>query len=209
MKQDSKRLTSYIIAALFIATALIVYFEMILPAYASLQSDKGQATSEQNLYNNEKQVVGQVQTLITNYQNEASTTAAVNMALPVGQDLSGALAQIYGIAANSGISLTSTGINVQNIQTTPASTAATSITTVAKAGGSIVRPAGTVTFQVQGSGSYESFKNFLTELETNIRLFNVTGISIQPVVSQAARNQSGNPDLFNYTITVVTYYQSS
>jgi hypothetical protein len=205
MKSNSKQLTSAIIAALFLIVALVVYFEMIVPAYASLQKDKGQAQSQQALLDNEKKVVDQVKKLIDAYKSEASSTQAIGLALPVGQNTAGALAQIYGIANNAGFSIQSTGVTTQAITKTTATPAAGANIKSAATTGSIAHPAGTVSFQIIGNGSYESLKTFLAGLENNIRFFDVTGISIQ----EATLGKGSIPDNFNYTITVVTYYQSS
>lgn len=211
MKQNSKRFTSIIIAALFLVFALVVYLEFIVPSYTNLQDEKGQAMSEAALLANETQVVSQVKSLITTYQGEASSTQSVNLALPVGQNVADALAQVFGIATNTGFDLTGTGITVQSIQptVTQPTTDSTTIGSVSAAGGSIVRPAGTVTFAITGSGSYESLNSFLQGLENNIRLFDVSGISIQPAAPAGSKIQAGGADFFNYAITVVTYYQSS
>jgi hypothetical protein len=206
MKQETKRLSSIIIAALILAAALMVYFEFIIPAYTSLQLVKGQEESETTLYANEQQVVSKVKSLLATYQNDASSSQSVAMALPVGPDVSGALAQIYGIATNANVTVEGTQISTQAVQavTAPATTVG-----AAAATGSIVKPTGTVSFQVTGSTSYESFKSFLQELETNIRVFDVTAISLQPASVAATKTQAANTDIFNYTITVVTYYQGS
>jgi hypothetical protein len=206
MKQETKRLSSIIIAALIIAAALVVYFEFIIPAYTSLQLVKGQEESETTLYANEQQVVSKVKSLLTTYQNDASSSQSVAMVLPVGPDVSGALAQIYGIATNANVTIQGTEISTQAVQavTAPATTVG-----AAAAAGSIVKPTGTVSFQVTGYASYESFKSFLQGLETNIRVFDVTTISLQPAAITATKTQAANTDMFNYTITVVTYYQGS
>ncbi len=211
MKQGTKRLSSIIIAALILAGALVVYFEFIVPAYASLEMVKGQEQSEQTLYANETQIVGQIKNLLATYQGDATSSQSVAMALPVGSDVSGALAQIYGIAANSGVTIQQTAISIQAVQAiaSSGSTDSTSGLASAAAAGSIVKPTGTVSVQVSGSGSYESFKNFLHGLETNIRIFDVNAISLQPAAVLSTKTQAANPDMFNYTITVVTYYQAS
>jgi hypothetical protein len=207
MKQETKRLSIIIIAALIIAAALMVYFEFIIPAYANLQLVKGQEESEATLYANEQQVVSKVKSLLVTYQNDASSSQSVTMALPVGPDVSGALAQIYGIATNANVTVQGTQISTQAVQAVTAPAATT--VGAAAATGSIVKPTGTVSFQVTGSGSYESFKSFLQGLETNIRIFDVTAISLQPAAIAATKTQAANTDMFNYTITVVTYYQGS
>ncbi|HUC31374.1 MAG TPA: hypothetical protein VMR99_01635 [Candidatus Paceibacterota bacterium] len=210
MKQETKRLSSIIIAALIVAAALVVYFEFIVPAYTNLEMVKGQEESEKTLYANETQIVTQVKSLLATYQSDASSSQSATMALPIGQDVSGALAQIYGIAANTGFTVQGTAVSVQAVQavTPPAAAGESGQIANAAAAGSIIKPTGTVSFQVVGSGSYESLKNFLHGLETNIRIFNVTAISLQPATVAATKTQAGNQDMFNYTITVVTYYQA-
>lgn len=206
MKQETKRLSSIIIAALILAGALVVYFEFIIPAYANLQLVKGQEESEATLYSNEQQIVSKVKSLLVTYQSEASSSQSVAMALPVGPDVAGALAQVYGIATNANVSVQGTQISTQAVQAV--TTAATTVSTAAAAG-SIVKPTGTVSFQITGTASYESFKSLLQGLETNIRIFDVTAISLQPAAVAGTKTQAANPDMFNYTITVVTYYQAS
>ncbi len=212
MKQETKRLSSIIIAALILAGALVVYFEFIIPAYTNLQLVKGQEEGETTLYANEQQIASKVKSLLVAYQNDASSSQAVAMALPVGPDVSGALAQIYGIATNANLAVQGVQISTQAVQASAAlvapSVSGNQLTTAAAAG-SIVQPVGTVTFQVTGSGSYESFKSFLQGLETNIRIFDVTAISLQPSPIATTKTQAGNADMFNYTITAATYYQGS
>lgn len=206
MKQETKRLSSIIIAAAILAVALVIYFAFIVPAYANLETVKGQEESEMTLYSNEHQIVTQGKTLLSTYESDASSTQVVDMALPVGQNVAGALAQIYGIAINSGVVLQGTGISVQAVQaTTPPGSGITG----AAAAGSIIKPTGTVSFQASGSGSYEAFKNFLKGLETNIRIFDVQAISLEPSQIAATKTQAANQDEFNFSITVVTYYQAA
>lgn len=211
MKQDTKRFSSLIIAALLVVAAVMIYFELIVPAYTSLETIKGQEASEQTLYKNEQQITTQVQNLLASYQSNSSSSQSVALALPVGQDTSGALAQIYGIATNANVTLQTVGVSVQAVQPGPASPSTDANGQIANAAavGAIVKPTGTVSFQITGNGSYESFKAFLQGLETNIRLFDVSSITLQPASVVTPKGQPVNPDLFTYVITVVTYYQSS
>ncbi len=203
MKQESKRLSSIIIAALIVAAALVVYIEFIVPTYTNLETVKGQVESEAAAYANEATLVSQVKSLLTTYQSDSSSSQTVAMALPVGRDISGALAQIYGIASNTGVTVSATAVSTQAVQAVAPSSAGGE-----DDAGSIIKPTGTVSFQVNGSGSYEAIKNFLQGLSTNIRIFNVTAISLQPNVISATKTQAANSDMFAYTITVVTYYQA-
>jgi Tfp pilus assembly protein PilO len=209
MKQETKRFSSIILAALILVAAFIVYFEFIVPAYSNLEALKGQAESEQTLYANESQIATQVKSLLATYQNDTASTQAVTMALPVGPDVAGALAQIYGIAANAGVSIQGTTVSEQAVQAADDSSDGSDGTLAGDAAtGAIVKPVGTVSFQITGGGSYEQFKAFLQGLETNIRIFDVTAISLQPNAVIATKTVAADPDMFNYSITVVTYYQA-
>ncbi len=218
MKQDSKRLTSILIAALLLAGALVVYFSFIVPAYGNLETLKGQMQSESTLYANENQIVTKANNLLASYQNNSSSVAEVSLALPIGPNIADALAQIYGIASSAGFTVQSAAVATQAV--TPAqqqsSAAAQGGGQVANAAstGAVVMPTGAVTFQLSGMGTYESFKSFLQGLETNIRVFDVTGISLQPLssgnpVSTGKGAPAASADNFNFTITAVTYYQAS
>jgi hypothetical protein len=207
MKQESKRLYSFIIAAAFLIAALVAYIEFIVPAYSNLETLKGQVEGEAALYTNENQIVTQGQSLLAAYENNASSSEAVSWALPVGQNLSGALAQIYGVAANSGVTLVSTGISIQAVAQPSAVSDGSQIANAASTG-SIIKPTGQISFQASGAGSYEAIKTFLKGLEANIRIFDVKSVTISPSGGTVTKGQAANPDMFAYSITVVTYYQA-
>jgi Tfp pilus assembly protein PilO len=209
MKPETKRLSSIIIAALILAGAVVIYFEFIVPSYSTLEAAKGQEESEKTLYANETQIVSEGKSLLATYQGDASSSQSVAMALPVGQDVSGALAQIYGIGANAGVTIQTTGISVQAVKMAASGSAsAGSQIASAAAAGSVIKPTGSVSFQITGSGSYEAFKKFLQGIETNIRIFDVTTISLESAAIAASKTQAADPDMFNYNLTVVTYYQA-
>jgi len=195
-----------ILALLLLVGALIVYFDLATPAYSDLQNEKGQQISQQNLLQNEQQIVTQVQALVSSYQSQAQGQQSVNLALPVGQNLASALAQIYGTATNDGVSIQSVGItaNPPQVQAAPASGDISG----AASGGNIVKPLGSVSFSVTAAGNYESFKSFLKHIETNTRIMDVTAISVQPVASITTKGVTTAQDFFTYNITIVAYYQA-
>jgi len=206
MKQTTKRLSSTLIAILLLVAAFVVFFDLIEPEYATVQSLRGQSESVQAQLANEQQLVKQVQGIVSTYQSQSAQVQEVGLAMPIGQDTSEALAQIYGIAANSGLTIQNVAVSAQGSSVTTG----TATGNGAQAAGAIVKPKGSLSFQVAGVGSYEALKTFLKGLENNIRVFDVTGIGINPVASINGPSTVGTTqDLFTYTITVVAYYQSS
>lgn len=181
------------LALLFIAVGLISLFDFVEPEYANFQTLKGQLAGDQSFLQSETQAVAQAQTLITQYQGQTQSAQTVALAVPTGENLADALAQVYGIAANSGIVVQGVSISAPTLDSQTASSSA------------LVQPLGTLTFQLSAVGSYEALQSFLTGLQTNVRIFDVKALSISPVVNIAGKSQ----DVFNYSMTVATYYQIS
>lgn len=175
-------------------------------AYDDSQTKKGQYQAERSFLDGEKDTIKNVQDLITKYQNQESTQRGVNLALPTITDLSGAIAQITGMAAQSAlllqkISITNSSIPRRNPTSDQASTTASFASALQK-------PIGTILLHMQLSGGYANLKQFINFLETNIRIFDVTQITIGENVKSA--NVGGVKtidDNFNYDIIATTYYQ--
>ncbi len=214
MKQTTKRLSSTLIALLLLVAAFVVFFNLIQPEYTIVEGLRAQEVSEQLLLASEQALVKQVQGIVSSYQSQAAQAQEVSLAMPIGPDTSEALAQIYGIAANSGLTIQNVAVTSQNSgigASSSGDTTASSASSTSMAISAVIKPKGTLTFQVAGIGSYGALKTFLQGVETNIRVFDVTGIGISPIASLGGSSSSAAPqqDLFSYTLTVVAYYQTS
>jgi hypothetical protein len=168
-----------------------------------VQALRGKQLGEQNYLTSQTALVKQVQTTLNTYQNEAQGSANVSLAMPSGEDIAGALAQIQGIATNNDIDITGVTVTAPEIQVSKTGTSLSSST-------SPIKPLGSFAFKLTGSGSYESLKNFLSEIETNVRIFDVETFSLQPMAVTTVPGSKTTPsrDAFNYSITVDTYYQT-
>jgi len=192
-----------IFALALLVGSLVVFFDMIQPAYSDLQTKKGTELSNQNFLVTEQQTVDQAKGLLTQFQTEGQAQDNLALAMPSGPNVAGALAQLYGIAQNN-------GITVQSVNVSPTTIQVQSQAAKAAAGtANIVKPLGTISFQISATGSYGSLKIFLSQIETNIRIFDLTTLNIQPIANApvTAKGVPISSDLFTYGITVVTYYQ--
>ena len=118
--------------------------------------------------------------------------------MPSGEDVAGALAQIEGIATNNGITIGSIAVTAPALQVKTGTASTT-----------LMKPLGSFTFNLSAAGSYENFKNFLSEIETNIRIFDVKSVSFQPAstISASGARATTTRDFFSYAILISTYYQ--
>ncbi len=194
---------SMLLALVFLVAALLIFFDLIEPAYGDLQSMKGEQVSDQQFLASEQQVVTQAKNLLTQYENESQAQQNLSLAMPSGPDVAGGLAQVYGIAAASNLTVQDITIATPSVQIQSQENSGSTPLTASQ----IVKPMGTISFQITALGSYESLKAFLAALETNLRIFDVTNLSIQSAAVPVAWKAATNPDFFAYSATVVTYYQ--
>lgn len=212
MKQSSKRLTSMLLALLFLTSAFLIFFDLIQPAYGDLQKKKGQEVSAQAFLVQERQTIAQAKKLIDQYANESTAADNLSLSMPSGKNLAGALAQIYGIAQNNGIVVQAIGVSLPAIAAAQSQQAKiqgqSGNVTAPLTLNQIVKPAGTISLQVTAAGSYENLKAFLAGLEANLRVFDVINLGIQsaPLVA-GGRGGGAAQNFFMYAMTVATYYQ--
>ncbi len=183
-----------IIAFLLILASFIIYFNFIQPAYSAADNIKQDMLSRQKFVQEQQAAITQVKNLINSYKGETQLQDIVSLALPLNPDLAGAFAQINGLIQNNKLSLQGITVNLpvrQNISAKGFSAGTVSI---------IAKPLGLFTLQLRLTGTYEDFKAFLRNLETNIRIFDVEKLAVQ----QAAKP---NQDIYIYDLTLDTYYQ--
>ena len=188
----------------FLVAAFVVFFDLVQPAYGNLMTAKGTLAGEQALLQNEASTTAQVNAIISTYSSESADLQSVGQILPSGENIAGAAAQVYGLASadNIGIQMMSMSVSA------PTQGAARTVGGAAGlAAGLAVRPTGTIALSLTASGNYESFRNFLSGLETNTRIFDVKQLSIQPAITMVGNQKA--TDFFNFQLTVDTYYQAN
>lgn len=200
MSQTSKRLLSIGIAFVFVVAAIIVLLNIVQPEYTAMETIKGQVIGEKNLLADEQRAIAQVQQSVSNFKNQNDVKVA--LAVPIGQDLAGALAQIYGLAQNAGITIQAVSVGTPTLQSAQAGSGNNPRTTA-----QLVKPLGSITFQVSAVGSYENLKNFLSGIETNVRIFDLSNLTLTPGSVSSGGAGSGAQNLFTYGMTFSTYYQ--
>ena len=188
MKQSSKRTLSLLASGLFALLAVIVYFDFVKPEYPNFATLKGQVASEQDFLTAETKGIAQAKNIISEYGDQNVIQQTVNLAMPSNQDIAGALAQVYGISQNNGVAIQSINIAPPSIQANSSQ-------------GSIIKPIGTYQIQINGVASYENLKNFISGIETNVRVFDIKNLALQPAPGNSR-------DLFSFNLTIATYFQT-
>lgn len=192
MQQGSKRLFSMVVTLVCVIAAFVIFFQFVRPAYLEAQDVRAQVIARENLLEAQSQAIEQVQQLIQKYRSDAAVQQTVSQVIPSKPEVGSALYQLASIASQYGI----------QFQSTTAQTPQLSIAANARAASSTVgavRPLGVATFQVRFVARYEDLKEFLGKIEGNVRIMDVTAISI---------TQGTTPGLLAVDLSVSTYYQA-
>jgi Tfp pilus assembly protein PilO len=181
------------IALLFIAISITVFFVMVKPKYNSLQGLRTQvATANANLETAAKLAKERDQ-LIATYQGISKTDLDnLKTLLPDSVDNIRLIIQINSLATKNNLSLLRS-VEYQTEQ----------ITQTSQDPSVAVRPYGEFTISFQTSGQYKNFLAFISDLEQNLRLVDVTRVDFVPA-EQGVQQSAGTS--LSYKVTLQTYW---
>lgn len=198
MKQSSKRFISMIFSLGCVAGAIIVYISFGRPVYVEIQSLRTTVLSKESFVQSQEDSLKTIKDALKRYNENEGIKTAIGSVLPENRDLYNVLSQLNGLTSR-------TGIDLRSIAVTEASISNPNVAS-ANSPKDLKKPVATLSLDLKLMGSYDGFKSFLKYLETNILLFDVKSIAVQPV--SAGTGKTILP-VYNYSLKVDTYYQIS
>jgi len=190
MKYTTKRNISLVIVVILIIAALGVFFGLDWPAFKKIGELNGKISQEKSQYEEQYEAVQIAKSIINQYKSLTGVSQTISLSVPREAEIQNVLAQINKIAIQSG--LTTQSVNFENI------TVAQSKKETLVKNNQITR------VDISLLGSYESFKTWLSAIESNIRLMDVQSISFSGIASSEA---SKNQGIFNFKASLNVYYQ--
>lgn len=192
MKQSTRRLISTILALTFVFTAFLIFLNFIKPVYDEIRGLRVEILNKEKEIKSKKIIINQIQSLIKEYQNQTQLQESLLLSLPKNLNVAEALIQISGLSDLNNINLLSFSISnpIINVSNDEDSF-------------KFLKPVGRFEINLRGVGTYSNIQKFLSQLESNIRLFSIKNINISSVKTQDKKESN---DLF-FDIIVVSYYQ--
>ncbi len=190
MKYTTKRNISLIIVVVLVGIALGVFFGMDWPAFKKIGELNGKISQEKAQYEEQYEAVQIAKSIINQYKSLTGVSQTISLSIPREAEIQNVLAQINKIAIQSGLATQS--VNFENI------TVAQSKKETLVKNNQITR------VDVSLLGSYESFKTWLSAIESNIRLMDAQSISFSGIASSGT---SKNQGIFNFKVSLNVYYQ--
>lgn len=187
MKASAKRALSLLLSGALTVAALVVFGTLVRPEYELVLQLRNELASQTNLLLETESDIGRVQSLRAEYQNRERIITSLNNSLPDQELIASLVSQINAISQSSGMLIGSLGISYLPVRPPAVQL-------------SFARGIGTLRLELSSVGSYSSLKRFLQLLETNIRVMDVNALAIDVAASPTQ-------DVYNYSVTVDTYYQ--
>jgi len=198
---STKLKISFSIRFLILADAIVIgllVFLLILPSYKKMEDASNKVISSKKTLEGDQEILDNLKEIREEYQQIQDDIEKVNMVLPQGEKISELLTQLEAMTLDAGLFCES----IKPIFTEE------EISSVAKAQeqkkGEIKSPTSykPLGISLELSGNYESFKKYLYNIEKNIRIIDVTSISIKKPSSE-----EGGENLFDFALELKTYYQ--
>jgi len=204
MKPSLKRMISAVLSLVLVIAAVVIFVNYIKPAYVILEQNKATVLAQKEEIEDKNNVDQLISGQGKEYEDGASYRKVFALVLPLTPAVDAALFQISGLAAQNNISLLS--LSTSEIVPVVSESARRNPNALE----SMVSKPRTISFTISATGAYDEFKNFLRNIEQNVRIFDVREVSVQPVssvASPAASKGQVQAPIYNYSLTVQTYYQ--
>lgn len=185
IKASTQRLIIIFGSFFLMIGCLYVFFSLIYPTYQDIQVLRAERDSKALLLSTQNEAAEKIGALLNQYSSLTTIQDALSLMMPIGTATSSLVNDIQGLAQSNSLALT--GINFQYLPIRP------SVQTV-------VRGVGTIRMGVTMTGTYVNLKNFISQLETNSRILDVSSL-------RADGGAVSNRDVLTYNLVVDAYYQ--
>jgi len=163
MKSSTKRILSIFFSFVFMIGTVILYVSFIRPELTVIDTMRSEnATKEKQKIDNQN-IVAKAKEIIAKYQNETGLKDTASLALPVGENVPHALAQINAIIKNSGATLTNMSFKIAGLE---------------KSTKVYAKRMGRLEVSCEAQGSYDAVKTFIRMVESNVRVSNINTLTI-------------------------------
>lgn len=180
----NRRMLSLLIAVILLLVSLYLFSSFVKPAFVEVRELREQTASAKNYLASQQEAQAAIEKLYADSQNAASIEGLLAASLPSGAQVPEAVHQAQALARLSGLEVRSVAVTVKP----PTDGGKTTFT----------KKVGEMQISLRAAGAYDGLKRFLSLVESNITVMDVTGVKV-------ATGQGGGVAVYDFIIT--TYYQ--
>ena len=195
----------FIASALGLVLAGSLFFFYTMPAYDNVQTLQAQIDQYNSALDKAQQLQQLKQTLLARYNAfNPNDIARLQTMLPDGVNNVGLILDLDNLAAHYGLPL-------QNVDVSGGDTASTGTQTATGAIGANTQTYQSLTLKFGTSGPYSSFVQFLSDLQSSLRILDIVSLSVAPGTGSSAviggqQTSSSPAPSYTYEITLKTYW---
>jgi Tfp pilus assembly protein PilO len=179
-----------------VAAAGAIFFVYTKPTYDSVRTTRAEMSQYDEALQKAAELQQLKQTLLSRYNAfNPNDVDRIQKLLPDHVDNVRLILDLDSIASRNGMAIqnvvVSNPVSVQGAQTAIGSL------------GSSKQKYDSVTLSFSTQGPYETFLQFLTDLETSLRIVDLVSLTL---TSGAAPTEKGQPSVYGYDVTIRTYW---
>jgi Tfp pilus assembly protein PilO len=185
-----------------IGISITVFFVLTNPIYNDISTLKTQVSSYNEALDNSKALENERDKLTAKFDSiDKTNLAKLQTLLPENVDNVRLILEIGQIASPYGMVLKDVKYNTTDTGTATATGAIQ---------GTIAKPTsknyGVFDLEFSTSGSYNNFISFTKDLESNLRIVDISSISFSSDASPASGAKANSPEVYTYNFKIKTYW---
>jgi Tfp pilus assembly protein PilO len=195
----------YITPIFLIGIAVAFFFMVTNPLYNSISASKDVSASYSQALDTSKELQNERDQLTAQYNNiDPVNLTKLQTLLPDNVNSIRLILEIGQIASPYGMSIS----NVKYDAAAPSSTADTAtVVQAGSTGDTQSNDYGTFDLEFSTSGTYDNFMNFTRDLESNLRIIDISSVSFSSDTAVGGANgKTTSPEIYNYDFKVKTYW---
>lgn len=186
MKPSVKRMFGFLGIIIFLVATLVIYASFIRPEYERISKLRGDLATKTRFFEEQSKIIENIgEYLATKEVDIKQAQQPISFVLPTELAPASLFQQLSELARINSLIMKSFGLDVLAIKPVVP--------------GALIKGVGTVQIELQLTGGYSQFKDFLAQVETNIRLMDLEKLMIKGIPAK---------DSYDFTLTVDAYYQT-
>jgi len=182
-----------IMIILCLLTSILIVWQFVLPEYEQVSSLNNEISQLEQKVSKLEKLNAQLNDLMATYKQNEEMINKFYKVLPTGKDIPGILDRFELMSFQSGMILNSIDFSEGTKQAGVADASAQGISSISE------QPLKALTLSIKLSGTYDSFRVFLSNLENLVRLSDVQTISFSFSLE--------NADLADFSLAANVYYK--
>lgn len=197
-----------IFSILFIVISVVLFFTIINPLYGEVKQMRTDVATYNVALNNSTELQKTRDSLIDLYKNiKAEDKERLAHFLPSTIDNIKLILEIEKIANLHGMPIKNFQFDTKSLENPDDNATNNETVVIAKSDPEDYLDYGVFPMEFIIEGKYDTFVSFLEDLEHNLRLVDIKSISFTvPTASTTTTGTASNPNIYDYTLKVETYW---